>query len=80
MKRYKVKDIIEPDFGCEGVPEGEEPCCEVELEGTDGEALTVRIADAELYRKEIFVGCSVEFDGRKMKKLSAGDEKQAEDI
>lgn len=25
MKKYKITDIIEDEFGCEGRPEGEEP-------------------------------------------------------
>ena len=32
---YKVIDIIESDFGCEGIPEGQEPTCEVILEDTE---------------------------------------------
>ena len=57
---YKVKDIIEPDFGCEGLPDGEEICCEVVLEDEQsGGLLTVRVPDAELYRKNITVGSRV---------------------
>ena len=57
---YKVKDIIEPDFGCEGLPDGEEICCEVVLEDEqNGGLMTVRVPDAELYRKNITVGSSV---------------------
>ena len=57
---YKVKDIIEPDFGCEGLPDGEEICCEVLLEDEQsGGLMTVRVPDAELYRKNITVGSRV---------------------
>ncbi len=57
---YKVKDIIEPDFGCEGLPDGEEICCEVVLEDEqNGGLMTVRVPDAELYRKNITVGSRV---------------------
>ena len=73
MKTYKVKDIIEPDFGCEGVPEGEEPCCEVLLENADGTIMTVKTPDAELYRKNIIVGCIVGYDGAEMTRLCLTD-------
>ncbi len=56
---YIVEDIIEPDFGCEGLPDGEEPCCEVILKDNDGKTMTMKVADAELYGKNITVGCAV---------------------
>lgn len=59
---YRVKDIIEPDFGCEGLPEGEEPCCEVLLEDGNGKEVCVKVPDAELYRKRITAGCEVLLD------------------
>lgn len=66
---YRVLEIIEPDFGCEGVPEGQEPCCEVLMEElTSGERLRVKIPDTELYRKCIIEGCKVSYnDGVIMK-------------
>ncbi len=67
---YRVIDIIEPDFGCEGIPEGEEPCCEVLLEDENGGRLTVKAADAELYRKCITVGCRVTRNGTELEKVS----------
>ncbi len=58
---YKVIEIIEPDFGCEGLPDGQEPMCDVVLEKNNGEKETVRVADGELYAKKITEGCSIEF-------------------
>lgn len=59
-KMYIVKDILEPDFGCEGLPDGQELCCEVILEdGESGERVTVKAPDAELYEKGIDVGSAV---------------------
>ena len=63
---YKVKDIIEPDFGCEGVPEGQEPCCEVLLEDVNGNTKTITVPDAELYRKCITAGCFVEYNNNEL--------------
>ena len=66
---YQVKDIWEPDFGCEGIPGGQEPCCDVILEDRDsGKVQTIRVPDAELYQKEIIVGSLVTVqDGKLLK-------------
>lgn len=66
---YIVKDILEPDFGCEGLPDGQELCCEVILEDQEsGQVLTVKAADAELYEKGIEVGSAVTYKDEKLKK------------
>lgn len=71
---YRVKEIIEPDFGCEGLPDGAEPCCEVLLESTDGgEQMTVKVPDAELYRKNITAGCTVTYGNGVMEKANAAE-------
>lgn len=58
---YKVIDIIESDFGCEGIPEGQEPTCEVILEDTETkERITVTAPDALLYKKGILQGSILE--------------------
>lgn len=60
---YKVKDIIEPDFGCEGIPDGEQLCCEVVIEDIEtGVLSTVIVPDEELYGKCIVEGCKVTFN------------------
>ena len=57
---YRVKEIIEPDFGCEGIPENEEICCETVLEDVDsGDIITVKVPDAQLYEKCIAEGVFV---------------------
>ncbi len=66
---YKVIDIIEPDFGCEGVPEGQEPCCEVVLKNESGEIKNVSVPDAELYRKDILPGSVVSFENGIIEKI-----------
>lgn len=58
---YKVLEIIEPDFGCEGLPDGQEPVCTVILESDNGEGLTVLVPDMELYEKNITEGCLVDY-------------------
>lgn len=59
---YTIESIIEPDFGCEGLPEGEERMDAVVLRGEHG-ALTVRVADELLYRLGLDVGSRCTFDG-----------------
>lgn len=46
--------IDEPDFGCEGRPDGVEPIAKVTLlKLKSEEEIQLEIPDAELYRKEI---------------------------
>lgn len=66
---YKVIDIIEPDFGCEGIPDGEEICCEVVLKSPQAE-ITVKIPDSELYRKNINIGATVSYNNDVILKVS----------
>ena len=65
---YMVVEIIEPDFGCEGIPDGQEPRCEVVLENENGKVI-VTVPDAELYRKEIYEGVNVEYRNNIIQKV-----------
>lgn len=66
---YKVIDIIEADFGCEGLPDGEEYCVDVVLEDIDtAETITVNVPDAELYRKEINTNSIVKYENNELTK------------
>ncbi|MGN0459430.1 MAG: hypothetical protein ACI4RL_02605 [Ruminococcus sp.] len=56
---YKVVDIIEPDFGCEGLPDGEVIKDDVVLLSQDGKRITVKAEDEMLYREGIDVGSTV---------------------
>lgn len=66
---YTVKEIIEPDFGCEGFPEGYEPECEVILADDSGNRITVSIKDKELYQKDIIEGSRVDLSGETVEKI-----------
>lgn len=63
---YTIKSITEPDFGCEGLPEGEERMDAVVLQGEDGE-LTIKAADALLYKLGLDVGSRCILDGTELK-------------
>ena len=46
MKQYKVIHIIEPDFGCEGLPDGSVRMDQVILQDEEGVRIIVEVADA----------------------------------
>ena len=39
--------MIEPDFGCEGVPDGQEPMCNVIIQSQNGEKISLSVPDRE---------------------------------
>lgn len=59
---YIVKQIMEPDYGCEERPEGYIAMDSVVLRDDDGQEITVEVADSELYEKDINEGDWVYFD------------------
>lgn len=56
MKQYKVIHIIEPDFGCEGLPDGSVRMDQVILQDEEGVRIIVEAADAYLYEQRIDEG------------------------
>lgn len=62
---YTIESIIEPDFGCEGLPEGEERMDTVILRGDDGR-ISVKVADALLYELCLDVGSRCISDNGKL--------------
>ena len=46
--KYKVIDISEEDYGCEGIPEDSELMCSVLIENSDGTQKWLKIADRYL--------------------------------
>ena len=54
LETYTVLRIDEPDFGCEGRPEGMEPVDRVLLKkGSNGEEIFIKERDALLYEMDI---------------------------
>lgn len=60
MKTYRITDIVEDEFGCEGRPEGEEPMVTIILVDDDGRQRSIRMADKLAYEKELDVGVEME--------------------
>jgi len=56
---YTVKDIEEPDFGCEGLMDGQQVIDKVTLIDEKGNLLYIEAADMYLYAKGIDVGDKV---------------------
>ena len=46
--QYKILNIYEEDYGCEGVPEGQEPMCRVQIQDEKGTEQWISIADRVL--------------------------------
>ncbi len=68
--KYKVLEIEEPDFGCEGLSDGQEYCADVTLlNESDNSTVKLKYADAALYRKNINVGDRVCFENGQLIKL-----------
>ena len=65
---YKVLDIIEPDFGCEGLPDGQVPMDEVVLLDEDNNKKVIKQGDMYLYQMDINVGDKVVIVDNKLKK------------
>lgn len=54
--KYKIIDITEEDYGCEGIPEGEDLACSVLLESENGERKWARISDKYLRENNLDTG------------------------
>lgn len=60
MKTYIVTDIEEPDFGCEGVLDGQQIIDIVTLrDKSSNEDIKIKVADAYLYSEDIDIGTEV---------------------
>lgn len=58
-KKYIVEQIDEPDFGCEGRPEGKPLMDKVILQDEEGSRICIEAEDAMLYEKDIDEGSTV---------------------
>lgn len=82
-EKYKVTEISEVDFGCEGRPEGMEDLVQVQLcsaaeensrnacsfgAGAARYGITLQVSDASLYEQDITEGSEVFLKDGKLKK------------
>ncbi|WP_033162364.1 hypothetical protein [Sharpea azabuensis] len=60
--RYKIVEILEPDFGCEGRTDGYVQVDDVVVEDTLGTRHILKMEDAKLYDLELDVGSYLEIE------------------
>lgn len=59
--KYIVKQILEPDYGCEERPDDYVAIDKILLRDENGQEITMQVPDAELYEKDINDGDWVYF-------------------
>lgn len=57
---YKVIDITEEDYGCEGIPEGSELMCSLLVKSQSGEEKWLKYPDRYLRENDIDIGNEIE--------------------
>lgn len=62
MRKFIVRRIYEPEFGCEGRMDGQVAMANVLLEDEEGERNNMSIEDSLLYKKDIYEGDWVVID------------------
>ena len=75
MKKYKITDIIEDEFGCEGRPEGEEPMVTILLVDDTGKQRSIRMADKLAYEKKLDIGAEMELPEEEIMTLNGKEYK-----
>ena len=75
MKKYKITDIIEDEFGCEGRPEGEEPMVTILLVDDTGKQRSIRMADKLAYEKKLDIGAEMELPEEEVMTLNGKEYK-----
>lgn len=58
--KYLVLEIFDEDYGCEGVPEGQDPLCAVHVRDENGNDSWIRLTDRYLTDNGINEGDNIE--------------------
>ncbi len=58
--KYTILEIIEWDYGCEGIPDGEEPMCSVVVKSENGNEKTIKLSDSYLNENHLNTGDTIE--------------------
>ena len=58
--KYTILEIIEWDYGCEGVPDGEEPMCSVLVRDENNSEKLIKLADSYLNENHFNAGDTIE--------------------
>lgn len=54
--KYTILKILEEDYGCEGIPEGEEPMCSVLVRDENGCEKWMKLSDSFLTANSLDTG------------------------
>jgi hypothetical protein len=60
--KYTILGIIELDYGCEGVPDNEEPMCSVHIRDENNIERTIRLSDRYLTENHLNTGDTFEME------------------
>jgi len=60
--RYTILEIYEEDYGCEGIPDGEEPMCSVRVRSENGIEKLLKITDSYLTENKLDRGSILNWD------------------
>lgn len=58
--KYTIIEIIEWDYGCEGIPDGEEPMCSVLVRDENSSEKIIKLSDRYLTENHLNVGDTIE--------------------
>ena len=58
--KYKILKIYDDNYGCEGVPEGQEPMCSVLIQDSQGNERWIKLSDEYLTDNNLNEGDTVE--------------------
>lgn len=59
--KYKVLEIFDEDYGCEGVAEGAEPMCNIVLSDNNGNRKIMKLSEQYIAEKKISEGDIIDF-------------------
>lgn len=59
--QYKVLEIFDEDYGCEGIEEGEEPMCNIVLSDSNGNRKIIKLSERYIAEKKISEGDIIDF-------------------
>lgn len=59
--KYKVLEIFDEDYGCEGVADGSEPMCNIVLSDNNGNRKIMKLSEQYIVEKMIFEGDIIDF-------------------
>ena len=58
--KYKITDISEEDYGCEGIPDGKEPECIVTAENEINDRKVIKLTDSFLTENNLNIGSYID--------------------